>query len=161
MQAKHRRVHAREITRLRHVRAVVSIFFGQGSTLSEIVRGIWLFWTLIWTLILLFPSFFFSFFRGCVPQQGMSRTHLVLDVAVISRHYLWRCRLQQEAMMMVLMNSTCHHLHQIWWGSSRSSFFFLSLFLSHVRFILNVQVGVFFTNKKKHKKQYYNPLLFR
>ena len=30
-QAKHRRVRAQEITRLRHVRAVVSIFFGQGS----------------------------------------------------------------------------------------------------------------------------------
>ena len=29
--AKHRRVHARQITRLRHVRAVVSIFFGQDS----------------------------------------------------------------------------------------------------------------------------------
>ena len=30
-QAKHRRVHARQITRLCHVHAVVSIFFGQGS----------------------------------------------------------------------------------------------------------------------------------
>ena len=30
-QAKHSGVYAREITRLRHVRAVVSIFFGQGS----------------------------------------------------------------------------------------------------------------------------------
>ena len=29
-QAKHRRMHAREITRLRHVRAVVSIFFWPG-----------------------------------------------------------------------------------------------------------------------------------
>ena len=28
-QAKHRRVHAREITRLRHVRAVVSIFLAR------------------------------------------------------------------------------------------------------------------------------------
>ena len=31
-QAKHRRVHARQITRLCHVSAVVPIFFGQGST---------------------------------------------------------------------------------------------------------------------------------
>ena len=30
-QAKHRRVHSQEITRLRHVCAVVSNFFGQGS----------------------------------------------------------------------------------------------------------------------------------
>ena len=30
-QAKHRRVHARQITRLCHVRAVVSNFLGQGS----------------------------------------------------------------------------------------------------------------------------------
>ena len=30
MQAKHRRVHAREITRLHHVRAVVSIFLWPG-----------------------------------------------------------------------------------------------------------------------------------
>ena len=30
-KAKHRRVNARQITRLCHVRAVVSIFFGQGS----------------------------------------------------------------------------------------------------------------------------------
>ena len=31
-QAKHRRVHARQITCLCHVRTVVSIFFGQGSS---------------------------------------------------------------------------------------------------------------------------------
>ena len=33
--AKHRRVHARQIMGLCHVRAVVSIFFGQGSRMES------------------------------------------------------------------------------------------------------------------------------